>query len=180
MPKNGMTPLRELTPEVLEYCKEVDKQILKIAEESKQSKVMKDNFIEHAPLVVRYVASGNNIRTACQVSGVGKTLFYKWQKKFEDFADVLRAAQAANEVFRVAHIAKAADKDWKADAWHLERTRSETYAMRNVLDVQDSRGEDPMDRLIAYCIAQADPKVLKQLKNFEKKDDEDKEIPLIL
>ena len=80
--------------------------------------------------IVSAIRAGNYMETAAAYAGVNKDTFYAWLKKggrsktsnkFKKFSDAIEKALADAEVRDVAFIARAAEKEWTAAAWRLER-----------------------------------------------------------
>jgi hypothetical protein len=93
--------------------------------------------------IIKVIRSGNYIETACAYVGINKTTFYDWLKKgarekqrvednprakvrkdlqkYVDFSEEVDKALAHAEIRDVAIIGKAAEKEWQAAAWRLER-----------------------------------------------------------
>lgn len=93
--------------------------------------------------LVSVIRSGNYIETACAYVGIHKSTFYDWMRKgakekdrvdknprakvkkemkpFVELSNSVEKALAHAEVRDVAIIGKAAEKNWQAAAWRLER-----------------------------------------------------------
>jgi transposase len=78
---------------------------------------------------LKAIRAGNYIETAAAYAGLSKQSVYDWMKKgarkespeFIGFLDAVKKAQAQNEARDIALISKAAEKQWQAAAWKLER-----------------------------------------------------------
>jgi len=109
--------------------------------------------------IIKVIRSGNYIETACAYVGINKTTFYDWLrkgarekdrvesnprarvkkdlKKYVDFSNEVEKALAHAEIRDVAIIGKAAEKEWQAAAWRLERKfpdrwgRKDKYALEH-------------------------------------------------
>ena len=109
--------------------------------------------------VLKVIRSGNYIETACAYVGINKSTFYDWLKRgarekdrvaknprarvrkdeqpFVDFSNAVEKALAHAEIRDVAIIGKAAEENWQAAAWRLERKfpdrwgRKEKYALEH-------------------------------------------------
>jgi transposase len=93
------------------------------------------------------IAAGNYHEVACALAGVSTSTFYAWLEKgragkspYVEFLEAVKKAEAAAEVKRIQIITKAADTDWKAAAWYLERRYPERWGKRNL--VKDSPSAD--------------------------------------
>jgi hypothetical protein len=79
--------------------------------------------------LVQAVAAGNYLETAASYAGISKDTLYRWLRRgakekqgpYRDFAEAVRKAMADAEVRDVARVAQAAEKNWQAAAWRLER-----------------------------------------------------------
>lgn len=109
--------------------------------------------------VLKVIRSGNYIETACAYVGINKSTFYDWLKRgarekdrvaknprarvrkdeqpFVDFSNAVEKALAHAEIRDVAIIGKAAEENWQAAAWRLERKfpdrwgRKDKYALEH-------------------------------------------------
>ena len=109
--------------------------------------------------ILRVIKSGNYIETACAYVGINKSTFYEWLKRgarekdrvaknprakvrkseqpYVDFSNAVEKALAQAEIRDVAIIGKAAEENWQAAAWRLERKfperwgRKEKYALEH-------------------------------------------------
>ncbi len=107
--------------------------------------------------VVQLLRAGNYVETAAAFAGIAKVQLYDWlrkgaalreklnklesQKAFDkavkeldprdaayvSFHDAVGKAQAESEARNVALIQKAADKNWQAAAWRLERQHNSKW-----------------------------------------------------
>ena len=116
---------------------------------------------------------GNYRKTAAEYAGISERTICDWLFKgaegetteYADFhRDVLEAEQAA-EVRALGVIQQAANRDWKAAAWFLERKFPERYCVRAAvflakrLDIDDpadlgAMNEDELNDLLLTQIAQ--------------------------
>jgi len=82
-----------------------------------------------ARLMVEALRQGNHLEVAAALGGLSREDVYKWMKRglaepegdYGQFAKDVKAAMAEAEVRSVQVIAEAAERDWKAAAWMLER-----------------------------------------------------------
>jgi len=82
-----------------------------------------------ARLMVDALRQGNHLEVAAALGGLSREDVYKWMKRglaepegdYGQFAKDVKAAMAEAEVRSVQVIAEAAERDWKAAAWMLER-----------------------------------------------------------
>lgn len=89
-------------------------------------------------VVVNAIAAGNYMDTAAALAGVDKVSLYRWIKKGanatrgikRDFYKRVTEAMARAEARGVTGISIAAQKDWKAAAWLLERRYAKRWGKR--------------------------------------------------
>jgi hypothetical protein len=74
---------------------------------------------------------------ACDLAGVHRSTFQKWRHRadegedpYAEFFANARISRAAYAADRLAVIHDAADADWKAAAWYLERTHAQHFQPR--------------------------------------------------
>lgn len=107
--------------------------------------------------IISAIRAGNYIETAAAYAGISKNTLYVWLRRgerekqriaknprckvkkkelpFVEFADAVEKALADAEVRDVAIIAKAAEEQWQAAAWRLERKFPDKWGRRK-LDVE--------------------------------------------
>jgi hypothetical protein len=76
--------------------------------------------------------AGNYDGVAARAAGVAPSTFYEWLQRgrtdragdepYRDFRERVVKARAEGEAVHVARIAQAAQEDWHASAWFLERS----------------------------------------------------------
>ena len=75
--------------------------------------------------------AGNTRGHACVYAGFEQHSFQRWMLRYAHFAQAVEKAEADAIVRHVANIAKAAaDGQWTASAWWLERRYPQDYALR--------------------------------------------------
>lgn len=111
--------------------------------------------------VARLLRAGNWITTCCAAAGITRTSFYNWlergeselirveqgdppheqEKAYMDFYVAVMRARAEAEIESVARVRLAGkgrskspdeERDWKADAWWLERAHPDRWGRRNL------------------------------------------------
>lgn len=114
------------------------------------------NFDTHNKIITA-IRAGNYIETAAAYAGINKSTLYDWLKRGEreqqrvaknprykirksekpyvEFSNAVEKALAEAEIRDVAIIAKAAEEQWQAAAWRLERKFPDRWG-RRVLDVE--------------------------------------------
>ena len=116
------------------------------------------NFDTHNK-IISAIRAGNYIETAAAYAGINKSTLYDWLKRGErekqrvaqnprykirksekpyvEFSNAVEKALAEAEVRDVAIIAKAAEEQWQAAAWRLERKFPDRWG-RKRLDIEHS------------------------------------------
>lgn len=109
--------------------------------------------------IISAIRAGNYIETAAAYAGIDKSTLYDWLKRGErekqrvaqnprynirksekpyvEFSNAVEKALAEAEVRDVAIIAKAAEEQWQAAAWRLERKFPDRWG-RKRLDIEHS------------------------------------------
>ena len=84
------------------------------------------------------IEDGCYVETAVSLAGISRPTFYVWLKKgaggdpkYSDFVDTIKKAMAKSEHDAIQIINKAAEKNWTAAAWKLERRYPHKYGLRN-------------------------------------------------
>ena len=82
------------------------------------------------------VEAGTPLKYAAVYAGVGESTIYSWMSKangpkpaahFVEFKEAVQRAQARSVTRLVAIIMRAADSDWRAASWLLERRAPEHF-----------------------------------------------------
>jgi hypothetical protein len=87
--------------------------------------------------IVALVKSGNDVKTACAVVGVGRATYYRWMARgrsdepghaaYRVFAEEVDKARAVAETRLVAVLADASRLDWRVALERLERMYPERW-----------------------------------------------------
>jgi hypothetical protein len=106
--------------------------------------------------IVEAIKMGNYIETAAAYAGISKNTLYDWMKRgarekdriagtnrkpkateapFVEFSDAVEKALAAAEIRDVMLIGKAAETQWQAAAWRLERKFPDRWGRKERLEV---------------------------------------------
>tara|TARA_R100000231_G_scaffold129411_1_gene100763 strand:- start:589 stop:1023 length:435 start_codon:yes stop_codon:yes gene_type:complete len=117
--------------------------------------------------IAKYLRAGNYIETTAALVGINRDSIYEWLKRgaaeqerlmknprarirkreqiFVEFSDTVKKAQAQSEAMLVGLVGKAAEKNWTAAAWRLERKFPDKWGRteRNVATAQD----DPLKNI---------------------------------
>lgn len=85
---------------------------------------------ERQARLLQAVAAGNYVETAARYAGISETTYYRWMQeggapgapaKKRELWEAVRKAEAEAEVRGVVIIQTAAQTQWQAQAWLLER-----------------------------------------------------------
>ena len=95
--------------------------------------------------IVGYIEAGNYIEVACGAVGIHKDTYYEWIKKgnagkqpYADFADAIKKATDKAEIRNVVVIQKAAQENWQASAWYLERKHPDRWGKKETIKQEHS------------------------------------------
>jgi hypothetical protein len=89
--------------------------------------------------VVDALAAGNTRGAASAYAGISQKTFERWRKRYVEFDEAVKNAEARAEVGHVANIAQAARSgNWTASAWWLERRRHEDWGRKDRLEIIQS------------------------------------------
>ncbi len=112
------------------------------------------------------VSSGTSYRAAAQSAGVAESTLHSWlargraeqgarrgapgERPYVKLLEAVEEASARAEVRAAALISRAAENDWRAAAWFLERRDPETFGRRLAVE---HTGDDPVtiDALLDGC-----------------------------
>lgn len=108
---------------------------------------MTDDMAER---ICKLVEVGNRLDTAAAACGIVRETLHKWMRagarepdsKEGKFAARLDEARARSEARAVANIRRAAAKDWRAEAWFLERRHASKWQARDP-------DHDKLEKLVA-------------------------------
>jgi len=104
----------------------------------------------------KLISLGNYIETAAAFCGINKTTVYDWMKRgarakekiekgqevpeselpFIDFSNAIQKALATSEIRDVQIISKAAQTNWQAAAWRLERKFPDRWGRRDRVETE--------------------------------------------
>lgn len=123
-----------------------------------------------AALIVRTIReTGCSLGAAARVAGIGESTLKDWRKRglaelrqceeqldvdptrepqsFGEFTTALERALAAMESKLTKCLVDAADRDWRAAAWWLERRRPEVYRDPKPLEEEETEPDGESDKL---------------------------------
>ncbi|SIS88550.1 hypothetical protein [Alicyclobacillus vulcanalis] len=89
------------------------------------------------------IRAGAYIETAAAYAGVNKTTLYDWLRRgarsksgiYREFSDAIEKALAEAEMRDLLIIGKAAEENWQAAAWRLERKFPERWGRKDRMTV---------------------------------------------
>lgn len=97
--------------------------------------------------IVGYVRAGAYVETAAAAAGIAKDTLYAWLRRgaaaespYDAFAAAVEEAQAMAEMRDLALIGKAAESEWTAAAWRLERKYPDKYGRRTKTELSGPGG----------------------------------------
>ncbi len=106
--------------------------------------------------IARAIRAGSYPEVAAQYAGVDRSTYYRWMERgdpdatraadrpYRRFRRAVEQAQAADEVRDATLIGKAAERDWRAAAWRLERRHRARWGRAAV-----EEGEAPGPQVLA-------------------------------
>jgi len=107
--------------------------------------------LEASGRIVQAVKAGNSLEVAAAFATVHRSTLQRWLQRgdpeksakrdapYREFRAEVEAARAEAEVRAVARVTQAAEKDWRAAAWFLERRCSQRWGRSPVEDSDNSK-----------------------------------------
>lgn len=97
--------------------------------------------------ICKYIRAGNTGHDSAILSGISEETFYAWQRKDGDFyhpefSEAIKSAEKECKARNIAFIQKAAEKQWQAAAWYLERKYNNEFALKQINEIGGIMGED--------------------------------------
>lgn len=93
---------------------------------------------ERVKKIVQLIEEGNFADTSAKLAGIGESTFYQWKQRHEEFAEVIKKAEATRESNLLSEIVNAKDASgraiWTAKAWVLERLHRDKYHLPTVVE----------------------------------------------
>jgi hypothetical protein len=95
---------------------------------------------------------GVDVNTACLREGISRATYYVWRQRglggeghepeepYAQFVEAVDKAIANAEARMLANVVKAADSDWRAAAWFLERRNREVYGSTQKVELSGTDG----------------------------------------
>ncbi len=106
--------------------------------------------------IVQAIKAGNYMETAAAYAGISKDTLYTWLRRgaseadgaYAEFAAAVDQALASAETRDVALIGQAAEKEWQAAAWRLERKFPDRWGRRYKHEVEATAGRGSLEGLL--------------------------------
>jgi hypothetical protein len=80
--------------------------------------------------LIKYIEAGNYNKTACDAVGIDEQTFYRWIKEKSEFSESIKRAESKAIIRNLTIIQLAAQKNWQAAAWFLERKDYERWGRK--------------------------------------------------
>ncbi len=101
--------------------------------------------------IVEYIHAGAYIETAAAAAGISKDTLYAWLRRgargdgtrFREFSDAVERALAQAELRDLLIIGKAAQTQWQAAAWRLERKCPDRWGRK--VRIEPVERQDPQE-----------------------------------
>jgi hypothetical protein len=98
----------------------------------------KKNTPDRIKTILEVIGVGGTDKDAYTVAGISAETFYEWMKQ-PSFSEQVQCARAQGKVERLKRIKNHAGKDWRADAWYLERRYPDEYAQHLIIKATPSQ-----------------------------------------
>jgi hypothetical protein len=86
--------------------------------------------------IVDALSAGNTRGASSAYGGISQKTLERWMKRYVDFDEAVKDAEARAEVGHVANIAQAAKSgNWTASAWWLERRRHQDWGRKDRVEI---------------------------------------------
>lgn len=83
--------------------------------------------------LVDMITIGMTQKDACEILGVHESTFIRWMKN-PNFANRITQARTKQKQFMITAVVGAANKDWKAAAWWLERKHPDEFVRKQEIE----------------------------------------------
>lgn len=98
--------------------------------------------------ILKAIAAGNTLKDAAAYAGIGYSTLEHWladpRPRYRQFRQAVEQKQAEAVVRNVAIIEKAAQEQWQAAAWWLERRRPDDWGRKERVEHATAPGK-PME-----------------------------------
>ena len=74
-----------------------------------------------------YIESGLTAKDAAMLAGITEETYYSWKKTKPEFSESVKKAELELKKKTVKGVLNAGDKDWRANAWWLERKYTDEF-----------------------------------------------------
>lgn len=89
--------------------------------------------------IVEALAAGNTRGASSAYGGISQKTLERWMKRYVEFDEAIKDAEARAEVGHVANIAQASrNGNWTASAWWLERRRHQDWGRKDRIEIINS------------------------------------------
>lgn len=86
--------------------------------------------------IIDALAAGNTRGCSAAYGGITMETLLQWEKRYSEFSEQTKDAEARAEVAHVANIAKASREGiWTASAWWLERRKHKDWGKLDRVDL---------------------------------------------
>lgn len=99
--------------------------------------------------IVKYLKDGNSLDRSARLSGINPSTLYVWLKEKPELIEDIEKAKEYNIATRLKRITKHARTNWQADAWVLERTRPQEFALKTIQEIQGKDGQELVFKIVA-------------------------------
>jgi len=80
---------------------------------------------------------GLNYQDVCDSLGISHETFSQWRKKYPEYFEVVRKANAKVKEISLKSLRVGEVKDWRAAAWRLERRWPEEYREKKQIEIKE-------------------------------------------
>jgi hypothetical protein len=125
---------------------------------------------ERVEKIISAIKGGNAPVVAARWAGINKAQFQIWMDTYPEFALMVDEAEAHPEIRSVALIRQAAEKQWTAAAWWLERTHPERWGRVDRVEIYQvqKQAEALVEELRAEGINVTQAEILKEREGLLK------------
>lgn len=121
---------------------------------------------------------GNYNSTVCQYLGIGETTWYRWMEEGEkatrgikrEFWESIKKAESHAEIRNVQIIQNAAQENWQASAWYLERKFHDRWGRKEKVDANVNHSGGLQNKVDLSGLTTEELRELAQLDREGKKD----------
>ena len=92
---------------------------------------------ERVKVIIEAIQLGGSDVDACEHGGIKQQTFYRWLNEKSEFREQVTRTRIVGKLLRIGRIKQHGEKDWRADAWYLERRWPEEYANSFIIKLSD-------------------------------------------